>query len=79
MKLTNVIILIGRIKVPGITQKSVQSFTENCLNILLHMQEQTDTTSCVLFLHIIKNNLHMKMKKEVLDICQYQKIQQHKH
>ena len=54
MKLTKVIIPIGWIKVHGITQTSVKNCIENCLKILLHMQEKIDIISCVLWLHTTK-------------------------
>ena len=50
-----------------------------CLNISLQMQEQTDIISCVLLLHMIKNNLHMNTNKAVLEIGQYLRTQQQKH
>ena len=52
---------------------------ENCLNILLDMQEQIDIILCVLQLNMIKNNLHMKMNKSVLEIDQYLRTQQQNH
>ena len=70
MKSKKLSIPIGSIKVVGITQPSVQNFMENCLNILLDMQEQTDIISCVLLLHMITKNLHIRINKAVLEIGQ---------
>ena len=45
-----------------------KNFMEDCLKILLDMQDKTNIVSCVLSFHMIKNNLRMSLKKAVLEI-----------
>ena len=79
VKPKKIITPIVSIKVLGITQPSVKNCMENCLNILLDMQEHKDIISCVLYLHMINNNIYMSMKKALLEIDQHLRMQQQNH